>query len=432
MWSPRVAAGWSPYSNGYWSWTPYGWTWIPNEPWGWAPFHYGRWGFSAGFGWYWAPGRTWGPGWVSWGVGNGYVGWCPLGSATGPSTPGAGWHARLSPSARGGTAAGTWSAKATSGTATSRSGACRSTGIDPRALRVADSPNLRPTRDGRALRRGEPRRRGRSAGGPTPGDFVRELAVDNKTTIPAPWLRRGRAGAEDGRVRESQDQASAARPRREVQSTPARRRGRAPGPRARASRRAALPAARARRRPCPGTRRAVRARRRAHRKLASLGSGKPPAPSRARAWIVVRDRKATGARVSAGSPATALPRRGRTTAARTGHGRSSGRRRGGTTAAPTGRRRNARTGRRETTRSEPRAQPRRESSWGSSGATRAHARAVGGGGGGGGGGGVASARRRGLRGTGTDGVFLRPNSPRGELGCGHETTQPAHRCATAR
>ena len=79
VWAPRVSAGWSPYGNGHWSWTPYGWTWVPYETWGWAPFHYGRWGFSAGFGWYWAPGRTWGPGWVSWGVGNGYVGWCPLG-----------------------------------------------------------------------------------------------------------------------------------------------------------------------------------------------------------------------------------------------------------------------------------------------------------------------------------------------------------------
>ena len=61
VWTPRVAAGWSPYSSGHWTWTPYGWTWVPYETWGWAPSHYGRWGVSASFGWYWAPGRAWGP-----------------------------------------------------------------------------------------------------------------------------------------------------------------------------------------------------------------------------------------------------------------------------------------------------------------------------------------------------------------------------------
>ena len=89
VWTPRVAVGWSPYTTGHWSWTPYGWTWVPYETWGWAPSHYGRWGFSASFGWYWSPGRTWGPAWVSWGVGNGYVGWCPLGYRDRPVFP---WH----------------------------------------------------------------------------------------------------------------------------------------------------------------------------------------------------------------------------------------------------------------------------------------------------------------------------------------------------
>jgi len=79
VWVPRVAVGWQPYWNGRWAWTPYGWTWIAYDPWGWAPFHYGRWGLSVSFGWYWIPGRTWGPGWVSWAVGGGHVGWCPLG-----------------------------------------------------------------------------------------------------------------------------------------------------------------------------------------------------------------------------------------------------------------------------------------------------------------------------------------------------------------
>jgi hypothetical protein len=61
-------------------------------------------------------------------------------------------------------------------------------GIDPAVLRVADSVALRPTRDARSLREGDaaPRAISRRQ---TPGDFVRELGVDNKTTIPAPWTR---------------------------------------------------------------------------------------------------------------------------------------------------------------------------------------------------------------------------------------------------
>ena len=79
VWRPYVGADWSPYSNGNWDYTGYGWTWAPYEAWGWAPFHYGRWGFGVGLGWYWIPGATWGPGWVSWSFGGGLVGWSPLG-----------------------------------------------------------------------------------------------------------------------------------------------------------------------------------------------------------------------------------------------------------------------------------------------------------------------------------------------------------------
>ena len=89
VWQPRVAAGWAPYTNGRWTWTSYGWTWVPYETWGWAPHHYGRWGFSVSLGWYWAPGTVWGAGWVSWGIGGGYVGWCALGPWNRPVVP---WH----------------------------------------------------------------------------------------------------------------------------------------------------------------------------------------------------------------------------------------------------------------------------------------------------------------------------------------------------
>ncbi len=202
VWTPSVAAGWSPYSSGHWSWTPYGWTWVPYETWGWAPSHYGRWGFSASFGWYWAPGSVWGPGWVSWGVGHGYVGWCALGWRDKPALP---WHGSFNRGyavPRGGRGNGGWNV-VREGDFGHRDVARRRVplaGIDPQALRIAESPNLRPSRDGRALLASNPSVRAITRR-PTPGDFVRELAVDNKTTIPSPWLRSGEARAQAERAR---------------------------------------------------------------------------------------------------------------------------------------------------------------------------------------------------------------------------------------
>jgi len=91
VWQPRVAAGWSPYSQGRWAWTDYyGWTWVSYDQFGWAPFHYGSW-FHQPSGWCWYPGprhaRTWWrPAMVAWfgfggvnvGVGFGNFGWVPL------------------------------------------------------------------------------------------------------------------------------------------------------------------------------------------------------------------------------------------------------------------------------------------------------------------------------------------------------------------
>ena len=189
VWVPRVEVGWQPYSNGRWAWTPYGYTWVPYERWGWAPSHYGRWGLSASFGWYWVPGRTWGPGWVSWAVGGGYVGWCPLGWRDQPVRPW-GHHSGYAGSRGRYGQQDPWHVVRhgdLGGLDVSR----RRVGfdrIDPGALRAADSVALRPTRDARSLRAGDaaPRAISRRQ---TPGDFVRELGVDNKTTIPAPWTR---------------------------------------------------------------------------------------------------------------------------------------------------------------------------------------------------------------------------------------------------
>ena len=93
VWSPTVAADWSPYYYGRWSWLDwYGWSWISYDPWGWAPYHYGRWFHNDRFGWCWYPGvysarHYWSPALVAFvgfggggglGFGFGNVGWVPL------------------------------------------------------------------------------------------------------------------------------------------------------------------------------------------------------------------------------------------------------------------------------------------------------------------------------------------------------------------
>jgi hypothetical protein len=80
VWRPTVAAGWAPYSNGSWYYTPVGLTWWSSDPWGWYPNHYGNWLFDAGWNsWCWAPGYVYSPAWVYWAYTPSYVGWCPTG-----------------------------------------------------------------------------------------------------------------------------------------------------------------------------------------------------------------------------------------------------------------------------------------------------------------------------------------------------------------
>lgn len=77
---PAVAyddPGWYPYSDGYWAYTPAGWTWISYEDWGWATYHYGRW-IRVHHRWHWVPGYEWAPAWVSWRWSDSHVGWAPL------------------------------------------------------------------------------------------------------------------------------------------------------------------------------------------------------------------------------------------------------------------------------------------------------------------------------------------------------------------
>ena len=80
VWRPNVAAGWSPYSNGSWYYTPDGLSWWSSDPWGWYPSHYGNWFWDTGWNsWCWAPGYVYSPAWVYWAYAPGYVGWCPIG-----------------------------------------------------------------------------------------------------------------------------------------------------------------------------------------------------------------------------------------------------------------------------------------------------------------------------------------------------------------
>jgi hypothetical protein len=86
VWYPSgVAAGWRPYYDGYWSYSPRGYFWVSNEPWGWAPYHYGRWVYVNAYGWGWSPGRIFAGAWVSWSWGSAYIGWAPLDYWNGPA-----------------------------------------------------------------------------------------------------------------------------------------------------------------------------------------------------------------------------------------------------------------------------------------------------------------------------------------------------------
>lgn len=66
-----------PYSNGYWTFTVYGFTWVSYEQFGWATDHYGRWIWVNR--WVWLPDTEWAPAWVEWRSGDGCLGWAPRG-----------------------------------------------------------------------------------------------------------------------------------------------------------------------------------------------------------------------------------------------------------------------------------------------------------------------------------------------------------------
>lgn len=78
-WVPTsLAASWSPYLDGEWIWTDYGWTWVSYDPWGEIPYHYGTWVWVDPYGWVWVPGTIWAPAWVTWAYTDEYIGWAPV------------------------------------------------------------------------------------------------------------------------------------------------------------------------------------------------------------------------------------------------------------------------------------------------------------------------------------------------------------------
>lgn len=79
VWRPTfVGRNWSPYNEGRWVYTSYGWHWDSYEPFGWAVYHYGRWFYDDWYGWVWTPGYEWAPAWVEFRYDDLYIGWAPL------------------------------------------------------------------------------------------------------------------------------------------------------------------------------------------------------------------------------------------------------------------------------------------------------------------------------------------------------------------
>ena len=82
VWTPRIHAGWRPYTVGRWIYTDdWGWYWVAGEPeaqWGWVVYHYGRWVLDPDLGWIWVADDTWGPSWVMWRQGTEQLGWAPM------------------------------------------------------------------------------------------------------------------------------------------------------------------------------------------------------------------------------------------------------------------------------------------------------------------------------------------------------------------
>ena len=79
VWRPTMMKrNWSPYYQGQWIYTNYGWYWDSYEPFGQVVYHYGRWYYDNYYGWIWIPDYEWAPAWVDWRYDDDYIGWAPM------------------------------------------------------------------------------------------------------------------------------------------------------------------------------------------------------------------------------------------------------------------------------------------------------------------------------------------------------------------
>ncbi len=79
VWRPTIIRKtWSPYTQGQWIYTDYGWYWDSYEDFGEIVYHYGRWYYDDFYGWIWIPDYEWAPAWVDWRYDDNYIGWAPL------------------------------------------------------------------------------------------------------------------------------------------------------------------------------------------------------------------------------------------------------------------------------------------------------------------------------------------------------------------
>lgn len=68
----------TPYSNGQWIYTSYGWYFKAPTAHEEIIHHYGRWVHSPAMGWIWVPGRVWAPAWVEWREDDENIAWTPV------------------------------------------------------------------------------------------------------------------------------------------------------------------------------------------------------------------------------------------------------------------------------------------------------------------------------------------------------------------
>lgn len=87
--SPNLAVGvtagdaaaapvYTPYTNGQWVYSSYGWYFKAPTAHEEIVHHYGRWVYSPAIGWAWMPGRVWSPAWVEWREDDVNIAWSPI------------------------------------------------------------------------------------------------------------------------------------------------------------------------------------------------------------------------------------------------------------------------------------------------------------------------------------------------------------------